>query len=572
MKKFISIKKCVAIILALILFVGIMPITVLAGQSDDIVAIATAETGSTNVSKYTFGAGNVAWCAYFVSWCARQAGIATNVIPTNGNCDSLYSGLINSCSASVVTSPQKGDLLFYKSHTAGETFQHVGIMISSTLSVQGNLNGTVINNLKPTDYWYSSSGPAATASDIVYVRPQYVGSTPTSGLPGAMTASSDSTFNTGEDVILSWTTAANAVKYGLTVRNTANGSTVFDNYVYGNQEDIGKLPIGNYKFDMAAYNSAGTMGPVSNMVYFSVLPLPGTPTLCVAATNKSTEPVSFSWAATSDTTNYDLWILQNGSVINTIYSIANTNYSIQLAADSYSAYLCSVNTNYTNWWTVGNTVNFDVVSPPIITINPYTTTPTNQNITVIASTNEGTLNATSHTFTANGSYTFTATDAVGNSTSRTVTITNIDKMPPIVSGVSNNAFYNVNKKITFNEGTAALNGKSFNSGSTVSSEGKYTLIVNDKAGNKTTVVFTIDKTVPKITVKTLSSKAITSGSSSKGGATFSYSETNFLSKTITINGKGISWPTSNKVTTKGTYVISVSDKAGNKSSFTFKVV
>lgn|GEM_PF-7029839 len=67
---------------------------------------------------------------------------------------------------------------------------------------------------------------------------------------------------------------------------------------------------------------------------------------------------------------------------------------------------------------------------PVITIHPYLTTQTNQNITVTASTNEGSLNETSHTFTENGSFTFIATDLAGNTSSEIVTITNIDKVPP----------------------------------------------------------------------------------------------------------------------------------------------
>ncbi|MDD2224630.1 MAG: hypothetical protein PHP97_00510 [Candidatus Shapirobacteria bacterium] len=67
---------------------------------------------------------------------------------------------------------------------------------------------------------------------------------------------------------------------------------------------------------------------------------------------------------------------------------------------------------------------------PIITINPYDINPTNQNIIVTASTNEGVLNATSHTFTENGSFTFIATDDAGNVANQTVNINNIDKNPP----------------------------------------------------------------------------------------------------------------------------------------------
>jgi hypothetical protein len=68
---------------------------------------------------------------------------------------------------------------------------------------------------------------------------------------------------------------------------------------------------------------------------------------------------------------------------------------------------------------------------PIITLGTYTTAPTNQDITVTASTDEGTLNTTTHTFTANGSFDFIATDAAGNTSSETVTINNIDKTLPI---------------------------------------------------------------------------------------------------------------------------------------------
>ena len=62
---------------------------------------------------------------------------------------------------------------------------------------------------------------------------------------------------------------------------------------------------------------------------------------------------------------------------------------------------------------------------PIITLSDYETGPTQGPITISASTNEGTLNATSHTFTENGSFDFIATDEAGNVTSKVVTISNI---------------------------------------------------------------------------------------------------------------------------------------------------
>lgn len=78
-------------------------------------------------------------------------------------------------------------------------------------------------------------------------------------------------------------------------------------------------------------------------------------------------------------------------------------------------------------------VSLPDTTPPIITIDPYNTNPTNQNITVSASINEGTLNFTSYTFESNGSFTFIAIDGVGNTATETVVINNIDKTPPVLN-------------------------------------------------------------------------------------------------------------------------------------------
>jgi uncharacterized protein YjdB/Leucine-rich repeat (LRR) protein len=135
--------------------------------------------------------------------------------------------------------------------------------------------------------------------------------------------------------------------------------------------------------------------------------------------------------------------------------------------------------------------------PPVITANAYITTPTNKDITVTVTSDKGKLNAPSHTFTQNGSFDFVATDSAGKVTTKTVTINNIDMTAPVVTGVTNNATYYTSKTITFNEGTAKLNGATFASGSPVSSAQNYTLIVTDTAGNVTTINFTI--TSPGVT-------------------------------------------------------------------------
>ncbi|UQZ34807.1 hypothetical protein C2I18_15495 [Paenibacillus sp. PK3_47] len=86
-------------------------------------------------------------------------------------------------------------------------------------------------------------------------------------------------------------------------------------------------------------------------------------------------------------------------------------------------------------------------------------------------------------------------DALGNVNALSKSIS-LDTTLPIVTGVTNGQVTNQELTITFNEGTATLNGHPFNNGSNVGTEGDYTLIVTDPAGNTSTVVFTVDKTPP----------------------------------------------------------------------------
>ena len=75
---------------------------------------------------------------------------------------------------------------------------------------------------------------------------------------------------------------------------------------------------------------------------------------------------------------------------------------------------------------------FIVSKPPVITVEPYNTALTNEDITVNVTTDKGTLNKSSHTFIENGSFDFIAIDeSTGLTATETVTITNIDKIAPI---------------------------------------------------------------------------------------------------------------------------------------------
>ncbi|QHZ55577.1 Ig-like domain-containing surface protein [Brevibacillus sp. NSP2.1] len=87
-------------------------------------------------------------------------------------------------------------------------------------------------------------------------------------------------------------------------------------------------------------------------------------------------------------------------------------------------------------------------------------------------------------------------DQAGNVSSFTSSI-ELDMNAPVVHGVENGKSYREDVQITFNEGTATLDGQSFTSGTTVSDEGEHELVVTDAASNFTQIAFTIDKTPPQ---------------------------------------------------------------------------
>ncbi|WP_196426699.1 S-layer homology domain-containing protein [Lysinibacillus cavernae] len=134
----------------------------------------------------------------------------------------------------------------------------------------------------------------------------------------------------------------------------------------------------------------------------------------------------------------------------------------------------------------------------------------------------------------------------------------LDTTAPIVSGVVNGASYNTKRTITFNEGTATLNGHPFVSGTSVDTEGSYTLVVKDAVGNTTTVSFIIDTTAPIVS-------GVVNGASYNTKRTITFNE-----GTATLNGHPFVSGTS--VDTEGSYTLIVTDVAANSITITFSIV
>ena len=85
------------------------------GKRQDLINVALNEVGykegKNNNNKYGkyFNMNNVAWCALFVSWCARQAGISTDIILTYSGCGTGYKFFKNK--GRVYKEPMAGDIV-----------------------------------------------------------------------------------------------------------------------------------------------------------------------------------------------------------------------------------------------------------------------------------------------------------------------------------------------------------------------------------------------------------------------------------------------------------------------------
>ena len=152
-----------------------------------------------------------------------------------------------------------------------------------------------------------------------------------------------------------------------------------------------------------------------------------------------------------------------------------------------------------------------------------------------------------------GFHSLIVTDNAGNTTE---VIFIIDKTPPEVTGVEDGKFYNTTVTITFNEGTATLNGHLFSQG-TVNTEGNHTLVVTDLVGNTTTIQFIIDTTAPNVT-------GVVDGTTYNTDVTISFNE-----GTATLNGNPFTSGTT--VNMNGNHTLVVTDIAENQTTILFSI-
>ena len=161
------------------------------------------------------------------------------------------------------------------------------------------------------------------------------------------------------------------------------------------------------------------------------------------------------------------------------------------------------------------------------------------------------------TFTEDGTYTITATDKAGNKT--TVTFT-IDNASPVVTGVEDGKVYGEKVTVSFDKGTATLNGVEFTNGTEVS-DGRYELVVTGENGKTTSVTFYVDTLPPEIT-------SIEDGMIYGNDVTIEFNDA--TTKPIAkLDGKTVQ--NGDVISKEGNHTLIVIDEAGNSTSVTFTI-
>ena len=178
LKKIISVLLCLSVAISLVVMSGVTSSAesrsgnfnknykLTGNGAQDICTVAKAQIGKTESSL----GYSSAWCACFVSDCAKLAGVS-DAIPFSNDCTSLKSAVLNA-GGKIVSSPQAGDIAFYICTYCGMT--HAAVVTGSDASVHGNYNSEVTGEISLTRFSDSSRHSARNGTvRVECIRPNY---------------------------------------------------------------------------------------------------------------------------------------------------------------------------------------------------------------------------------------------------------------------------------------------------------------------------------------------------------------------------------------------------------------
>ena len=137
------------------------------------------EKGETKYGTY-YGVPDTPWCLAFIAWCARKAGVSTNVIPDILSCTRMKNYFIEKYGDSVYHSdadytPQRGDIMLISYSYDENDLDHMGLVLYTdngrVTTIEGNRR-----NGEGTDYAVRRCSYSLDKKYIVaYLTPKYEG-------------------------------------------------------------------------------------------------------------------------------------------------------------------------------------------------------------------------------------------------------------------------------------------------------------------------------------------------------------------------------------------------------------
>ena len=373
--------RWIAVCVAIVLGVGICEgLTVCAAyenthtntgnQRTDIVEVAKTQigyhegslegttNGSNNYTKYNVWNGKIsgygsngygyAWCHAFVSWCANQAGIGTDIIPKTAGTSTGRSFFVNqgtyrqSAANGGNYVPQSGDIIYYGS---GSSPSHVGIVSGCDGGTVYTIEGNYSNKVGTRAISLSNS------YIIGYGVPDYEGVVPPKPAPTLTVSTGSSSIET----TFFWNTVDGATEYDVKIwRGTVwEGDAYLVEWGASNPYSV-VLPEGTYQ----AYVDArfGSDMQMSNIVEFTIK---GGCKLNVEVGNTSAE-TKFTWNDVNNATGYDVKIWKGTVWDGDPYLVewgASNPYAIVLPEGTYQAY---VDTRFGSDMQMSNVVEFTI--------------------------------------------------------------------------------------------------------------------------------------------------------------------------------------------------------------------
>ena len=185
--------RILSLFLATLMVISVIPLvkieTEAANVADDIIAVANSKIGyyksdRNEFTEWFYGKKTTAaWCAIFVSWCSNQVGELGKSVVKSDNCQEMLNWFKKRGEYYNVDSgyvPQKGDIVFFQTHTKGKT-NHVEFVAKTGYTTKNGkkyidcVGGNTSNDKKVQDYVFAKSRNINYSSCKVlgYAHPSY---------------------------------------------------------------------------------------------------------------------------------------------------------------------------------------------------------------------------------------------------------------------------------------------------------------------------------------------------------------------------------------------------------------